>query len=34
MGRKMIVSIGAVAALAVFLCVGWWWGVPLKEGKR
>ena len=33
MGRKMVVSIGAVAALAVFFCVGWWLGRSTERGE-
>ncbi len=33
MGRKMIVSIGAVAVLAVFLCIGWWLGRSAERGE-
>nr|WP_305131872.1 hypothetical protein [uncultured Acetatifactor sp.] len=33
MGRKMIVSIGVVAALAVFFCVGWWLGRSTERGE-
>ena len=33
MGRKMIVSIGALAALAVFFCVGWWLGRSTERGE-
>nr|WP_302111310.1 hypothetical protein [uncultured Acetatifactor sp.] len=33
MGRKTVVSIGAVAALAVFFCVGWWLGRSTERGE-